>query len=90
MQSAREAYGKVYVPGGKRSPKGYEDEPGPGQYFFDNKTIKGEPPKISIHTRVHDVHDPVTRAKKTNSPGPGTYESIGIDKEGKYFVSNVQ
>lgn len=90
LQSSRDAYGKVYVPGGKRSPKGYENEPGPGHYSFNNRTISGEPPKISIHTRVHNVHDPFTQAKKRNSPGPGTYESLGIDKDGKYFVSNIR
>lgn len=44
------------MPGGRRSPKGFENDPGPGQYNFDNKGIGSDPAKISIHTKVRNIH----------------------------------
>lgn len=45
--------------------------------------------KYTLKPRQKDTHDPFEKGAKLLNPGPGTYSSIGIDKEGKYSVSNL-
>lgn len=83
QQSSRDAYGKVYV-AGSRSPRGYEDMPGPGHYIFRNNSIGLDAVKFTLKPKFVSIHDPVEQARKQSIPGPGAYKSIGIDAEGKY------
>lgn len=77
------------MPGGRRSPKGFEQDPGPAHYEFDNKQIGIDALKYTMKPKIQSIHDPLEQAKRHGSPGPGTYKSIGIDKDGKYSVSNI-
>jgi len=77
------------VPGSRRSPKGFEEDPSPCHYNFENKKIGLEALKYTLKPRQKDTHDPFEKGAKLQNPGPGTYSSIGIDREGKYSVSNL-
>lgn len=90
MQSSRDAYGKVYVPGGRRSPKGYENEPGPDTYRFDNYFIGRDAVKYTLRSRTNTANDPLFLADKFASlPGPGHYKTIDMSSDGNYLVSTI-
>jgi hypothetical protein len=90
LQSSREAYGKVYMPGGRRSPKGFEDQPGPDTYTCLNYAIGRNAVKYTLKSRTKVVSDPYYQAEKQSSqPGPGQYETIGISSDGSYLVSTI-
>jgi hypothetical protein len=75
------------------------DLPGPGHYPVVSK-VGNEGRKISIKGRTTAPDGKIISAKildiirivqKEAVPGPGTYQpKTGIDKNGVYFVSNIE
>ena len=87
-QASRQAFGKVYVPG-KRSESGYEKDPGPDHYHVSSKSVQYRHPGWSLVGRTPNVHDPVQKAIRKMSPGPGAYKHQELTKTGKYNNSTI-
>ena len=57
LSASRDAYNKVYTPGGHSSPRGRDmkDQPGPGEYKYDNMNVGVDARKFSFLKRTKNV-----------------------------------
>jgi len=67
-----------------------KDQPGPGEYKYNNMNVGVDARKFSFLKRTKNVQEPEHIMVKGNVPGPGTYAPvIEINKIGKYILSTT-
>lgn len=89
-RASRDAYQSTLSPGKMISLRG--DNPGPGTYSYQNMSVGKDAKKFSFRRRTINHHEPEYHMIKQNLPGPGNYgpdHGLGINKVGKYYVSNM-
>ena len=72
--------------------------PGPGYYNDDNSfRVLNHGPKFSFRPRTHKsctffiiIRQPFIVFKLSTNPGPGTYDLLGLNTNGRYSISTIR
>ena len=80
-QSPRNAFSSNFNPGDRKLSM-HSQIPSANHYTYLNKTVGSESVKFTLKPKLYC-------ANRENTPGPGTYETIGIDTKGQYILSNI-
>jgi len=87
---SRDAYISALNPGKMLHIRG--ESPGPGHYKYKNMSCGSDTKKFTFRRRTLNLNEPESMMIRQNLPGPGNYgvsHGLGINKIGKYYVSNM-